>query len=59
MIWGRLWLINKRAMKCVTRDGHVILSEVLPLAEALYAELPGTWIVTIERKWDETTDTST
>lgn len=53
-ILGRGWLgvmtalliIDKRARDCITPDGRVILANCQPLADALYAQIPGIWTFT-------------
>ena len=45
---SRLWIVYDRAKLCITKDGQVILSECKPLADALYADIPGQWKLTIE-----------
>lgn len=45
-----LWqLIADRAREAVRPDGSVILAKCEPLAEALYAQTPGNWQLTLTR----------
>lgn len=46
---SRLWLIRERAMAAVTKDGRVNLAECQALADALYADIPGNWQLTLSR----------
>lgn len=46
----RLWLIRDRAMAAVTPEGRVNLAECKALSDALYANLPGSWRLTITRE---------
>jgi hypothetical protein len=36
-------LIAQAARECITMDGQVILAKCQPLADALYADMPGQW----------------
>ena len=48
-----LQLIAERAKRCITPDGHVILAECKPLADALYAQTPGHWTLTLTYRAEE------
>ena len=43
----RLVLIRDRAMRAVNRDGAVTLFECEALAQALYEDVPGEWLLTV------------
>jgi hypothetical protein len=45
----RYKLIAERAQDCITPDGRVILANCAPLAEALYAQIPGEWTLSVVR----------
>lgn len=44
-----LWLTRIRAKAAITPDGQVVLDKCKPLAEVLYAPLPGKWRFRMER----------
>jgi hypothetical protein len=46
---ARLWLVHERAKAAVSESGHVVLAKCEPLAEALYAPIPGNWRLSVER----------
>jgi hypothetical protein len=42
-------ILRQRARECITPDGQVILAKCQPLADALYAQIPGDWTLTATR----------
>ena len=48
-----LWIIRERELHAITPDGHVVLANCAPLAEVLYAKVPGKWAMSMTYVGDD------